>query len=149
MKKIITIFSMMILFIFPQYVNATIGEDEVALGGLSVRSDISTAVNIYGQPDRKNGQSYYWGNGFEVRADNNNRINWIETTADNGISTPSNLKVGSSVNDLYRIYGRPDNSWVELQGSAYVYQYEGGWNTLIFTAQNDKIIKIVATKNIK
>lgn len=149
MKKIITIFSMMILFLFPQYVNATIGEDEVALGGLSVRSDISTAVNIYGQPDRIHGQSYYWGNGFEVRADNHNKISWIETTADNGISTPSNLKVGSSVNDLYKIYGRPDYSWVELQGSAYVYKYEGGWNTLIFTAQNDKIIKIVATKNIR
>jgi len=152
MKKSLYILLTLLTLLFCQSASATINEDEVALGGLMIRTDISNAYNIYGSPDRiADGFRYFWGNGFEVWTKNEYEceINYIVTTANNGIATPSGIHVGSNVDDLYKIYGIPDFSNVALESADYEYHYTGVWNKLIFTAANNKITKITALKNIR
>ena len=73
----------------------------------------------------------------------------IITTADNGIVTPTGLHVGSNVEEMYMIYGRPDDTSLELQGNGYQYIYTAGQNALFIKAENDTIKEIAANKHIK
>ena len=112
-------------------------------------SMISNAFAIYGNPDRAENQRYYWGDGFKVITNNRNMMTMIITTADNGIATPTGLHVGSTVSEMYMIYGRPDETNLEINGNGYVYFYDGGPVCFHIKAENDTIKEISASRYIK
>ena len=149
MEKTLISIAMFTILLFSSSASAKISDDNVVLGGLVPRTDISTAISVYGEPDKVEHQRYYWGNGFTIISNNLNEISIIETTADNGISTPPGLHVGSTVNEMYLAYGKPDNASLEISGNGYEYYYEGDWNILILVAENNIIKKISACKYIR
>ena len=152
MKKILSVVLFTLLFAFSSIASAEINSDEVALGGLVPRTDISNAYDMYGNPDRvENDTRFFWGNGFQIDINNHREMISIKTSANNGIATPSGLHVGCTVNDVYKVYGKPDSVYNDFTNTktGVNHCYEGGWNCLIFTSVNDRIVSIVAIKNIK
>ena len=105
-KRNILLIVTFVIFVFTPIASAEISEEDVVLGGLVPRTDLSNAFAIYGNPDRAENQRYYWGDGFKVITNNRNMMTIIITTADNGIATPTGLHVGSTVSEMYMIYGR-------------------------------------------
>ena len=86
-KRNILLIVTFVIFVFTPIASAEISEEDVVLGGLVPRTDLSNAFAIYGNPDRAENQRYYWGDGFKVITNNRNMMTMIITTADNGIAT--------------------------------------------------------------
>jgi len=148
-KRNILLIVTFVIFVFTPIASAEISEEDVVLGGLVPRTDLSNAFAIYGNPDRAENQRYYWGDGFKVITNNRNMMTMIITTADNGIATPTGLHVGSTVSEMYMIYGRPDETNLEINGNGYVYFYDGGPVCFHIKAENDTIKEISASRYIK
>ena len=109
MNKLISVLLCTLILSFTNITNAKVSENEVALGGLFPRTNISNAYDIYGNPDLVDDTRFYWGKGFKIDINNRRDMVSINTTANNGIATPSGLHVGCTVNDVYKIYGKPDS----------------------------------------
>ena len=148
-KRNILLIVTFVIFVFTPIASAEISEEDVVLGGLVPRTDLSNAFAIYGNPDRAENQRYYWGDGFKVITNNRNMMTMIITTAYNGIATPTGLHVGSTVSEMYMIYGRPDETNLEINGNGYVYFYDGGPVCFHIKAENDTIKEISASRYIK
>ena len=144
MKKIIGVmllcFSLIIALPY-QTGQARIANSQVALGGITYRSDISRVIRIYGQPSRISGNSYYWGTSFEVFNDNG-KVFGITTTANNGIETPAGIHVGMAESVITQTYGRAEDTGTDSSGRKY-YGYSSSNNgCFIFRTKNGKIVEI-------
>ena len=143
-KKIIGLvaFFMAVLVIIPYHTTeARIADSQVALGGITYRSDISRVIKIYGQPTRINGNSYYWGTSFEIFNDSG-KVFGITTTANNGIETPAGVHVGMSESAITQTYGKAEDTGTDSSGRKY-YGYSSSNNgCFIFRAKNGKIVEI-------
>lgn len=91
-------------------VHAFLPETEFALGGIPLGTYKSQVTGIYGPPSfiENNGTEtyYYYGNSLKFCFHNESgRLISILTTANNGISTPSGIHVGTSIQELKSTYG--------------------------------------------
>ena len=119
-------FTINILLLFPISCSASIPPDEVALGGISYGSSVDYVREIYGSPERNivNEKSplftgylnrYYYGNSFSILFRNGSALR-LETTAKNGIKTPSGISVGSDESLVIDAYGDCDEKRTAIYG---------------------------------
>lgn len=103
---------------------ASIVPGEDSLGGLSLGNHRDYVTQIYGEPDQSTGvfeQKYGPRYGEKVQYgdsvvmlftayDRNESfvLSYIHISANNGFSTPKGIHVGSTKNEVYRAYGKPD-----------------------------------------
>ncbi len=126
---------------------AEIPSSEVALGGIQLGSSPEYVKSVYGEPtsyDKGNSDSiiYNYNGTFKLMFASGKYMYWMETTANNGIKTPSGIAVGMNVSVLDRY------------GDVYYEKYENGVHQKAFWAQgrivlifgivNNKIISIKA-----
>lgn len=146
MKKIIGVMflCLSILIALPyQTGQARIADAQVALGGITYRSDINRVIRIYGRPSKimSSGSIYCWGTSFEVFNDSG-KVMGITTTANNGIETPAGIHVGMAESVITQTYGRAEDTGTDSSGRKY-YGYSSSNNgCFIFRTKNGKIVEI-------
>ena len=151
MKKIVSVLAVLVVFFCSSLASARLNDNEIAVGGLGPGSVIPYAISIYGQPDevslRDCGRKVYcWGKGFEVRTHGNlshiDEIDGISITANNGISTPQGIHVGSKSDDILKAYGKPDKTAENKQEDAVQYTYMGTYRYMEFIMQHGTVLFI-------
>lgn len=165
MKRCIVL-SMIIISIFSSVCMATVPRSELALGGVTLFTRFANVRQIYGEPTSTSYEDiniwggttrFYtqrYGNGsFSATATNRDGIVSVTTTANNGIGTPSGIKVGMSESRLQMVYGTHDSSWNTDSGDRILSYYEksnakGEPDGLQFTIRNGRIVKISLTAGI-
>lgn len=126
---------------------AEIPRSEVALGGVPLGSTPEYVKSIYGEPssyDRGAGDSiiYNYNGTFKIMFASGKYMYWLETTANNGITTPSGVAVGMNASILNK-YGEVYYDRIE-NGIRYKAFWAQGRVVLIFGISNNKIISIKA-----
>ena len=127
---------------------AEIPSSEVALGGIALGSSPEYVKNVYGEPtsyDFGPGDSiiYNYNGTFKIMFASGKYMYWMETTANNGIKTPSGISVGMNASVLDR-YGEVYYDEMEnvVRKKAFCAQ---GRIVLIFSTVNNKIVSIEAS----
>ncbi len=105
MKRIVSISFALLVFMTTAICFAEIPKDEVALGGINLGATPEYVKSIYGEPtsyDRGYGDSiiYNYNGTFKVMFSGGKYMYWMETTANNGITTPSGIAVGMDASVL-------------------------------------------------
>ncbi len=126
---------------------AEIPPEEVSLGGITLRDKPEYVKQVYGEPSSYDPHGtdsviYNYNGTFKIMFASGKYMYWIETTANNGIATPSGVTVGMN------------ESVLNQYGDTYYDKYEHGINykafwargriLLIFGIENGKIISIKA-----
>lgn len=136
---------------------ASIDNEQIALGGLRLASNVDYALKIYGQPRLYNTKPSYgdlqieYGDSFHLyyfaesrftdkSRPNNYLLKCVFVDKDNGISTPAGIKVGSSESMLWECYGRPDDC--REKNGQMIYMYMGN------TYSRDRIYFAVKDKQV-
>jgi hypothetical protein len=147
MKKVFSVFAAMLVILACSVCFAEIPSSEVALGGIKLGASPEYVKSIYGEPtsyDKGNGDSiiYNYNNTFKIMFSGGKYMYWMETTANNGIKTPSGIAVGMNASVLDR-YGEVYYDEVEngVRNKAFWAQ---GRIVLIFGIVNNKIVSIKA-----
>ena len=149
MKKILSMIAFFAIFSFSTFAAAEISPSEVALGGIPLGASPEYLKSVYGEPtsyDKSDdgvnygGVIYNYNNTFKVYYADGKYMYWLETTANNGIGTPSGIRVGMP------------ESVLEKYGETYFTRQEGNVTTkaywargrivLEFRIANGKIISI-------
>ena len=129
-------------------------DSEFALGGISVKDNVTIDYvrSIYGEPQliSKNDSSaeYSYGNTVKIKVHTFGRKNvfFIETTANNGFSTPSGLSVGMTADDMMDMYGSPRSERETKDGGTrYIYgdKYRSGGNGIFIETNEQGIIIMI------
>lgn len=132
-------------------------DSEFALGGISIKGDVTIDYvrSIYGEPQvvkrSQHGAEYSYGDTVIIRTSmlNKNHIECvrsIQTTANNGFSTPSGLSVGMTVEDMLDMYGSPRSEGVSKDGGTrYIYgdKYRSGSVGIFIETNNQGIITMI------
>ena len=146
MKKIFSIMLLAVFLSVSAVCSAQISPDEVALGGIKLGSKREYVESVYGQPtnyiNRNGGVLYDYNGTFQIFFASGKYMSWMKTTANNGIGTPSGVKVGMSSSVLER-YGEIYYKETE-DGITYYYYWAPGRITLDFGVVNGKIVSIRA-----
>ena len=124
---------------------AEISPSEVALGGIRLGSSPEDVKSVYGEPtsyDKGNGDSiiFNYNGTFKIMFSGGKYMYWLETTANNGIKTPSGIAVGMDASVLDR-YGKVYYDKVEngVRKKAF---WAKGRILLIFGIVDNKIVSI-------
>ena len=146
LEKTISVLALLVVFFCSSIASARLNDSEIALGGLAPGMDIAYAISIYGQPDKvsqviANRKNYSWGKGFDVETfhtlSGSEQIYMINTTANNGISTPRGIHAGSKVDEMLKMYGEAGASVVDTRkDAASSYYYYGTHCSLGFEVRN-------------
>ena len=124
---------------------ARIAESEIAIGGISFGSDESYIHNIYGNPSESKYFGKYktisYGKSFFVTFNPQGKIHSVETTANNGLRTPSGIGVGMTKNDVFNRYGTARVLYNDL-GPVVVYTSDQHHNISFLLSKVDKILQI-------
>lgn len=147
----------LLIMIVPSMSNAehmpkrTLSPEQMYLGGLTCGQTRDQVERIYGEPTKYSKSEYVYGNSlfitFEQYKDAK-RIWRIVTNANNGISTPAGVEVGTKEHVLKRVYGEPSAVSSPTQRTDYcaIYWYRGyGEDTIkefLFYVRDRKVIKI-------
>lgn len=166
MKKFFLIVAVLCVSLIQNICSARIDVSKMYIGGLNLKSTISDAVRIYGEPTKITKTDIRWlgpsktkpkvlpqlshyhlGDGsFEITEYPNGILEQILVTANNGIKTADEVGVGMDKKILTEIYGKPDNVYrVEVIEYHSYYPFLGtGSQTipLVFGIKNGKIISI-------
>ena len=154
MKKILPSLTFIVIFSFSALAFESIPRQEGVLGGISLGASREYVKSVYGEPPRcediKNNNSgygvtynyngtfkiHFWGSwGYNIDAYK------VETTANNGIGTPSGIRVGMSASVLSNIYGAADYT-ESVSGITTKGYWADEWTVLKFGIVNGKIISI-------
>ena len=144
MKKILSMIAFFAIFSFSTFAAAEISPSEVALGGIPLGASPEYLKSVYGEPTRyetgNDSVIYNYNDTFRVLFASGKYMYWLETTANNGIGTPSGIQVGMP------------ESVLEKYGETYFTRQEGNVTTkaywargrivLEFRIANGKIISI-------
>lgn len=133
-------------------------DSEFCLGGISVKgtSTIEYVRSIYGEPQlvSKNDHSaeYRYGDTVKIKTSTfgNERVFFIETTDNNGFSTPSGLAVGMTAEDMLDMYGDPRSERdLKNGGTCYVYgdKYRSGGAGMFIETNKQGIITMIRLIN--
>ena len=154
MKKIIMFVIALVCFSYG--VCMAIPQSEIALGGITYGMNFEDVKKIYGKPTDKHRDKfktntkmgydwvdeYTYGKGFEVHCDSNGKVISVQTTANNGISTPAGFTYGSNANEILQYFGEPFNT-VNGVDNRIGYMYNGDIvGSLTFVVRDNKIISI-------
>ena len=160
MKKYVAMLMFLVFSMISTICFAAVPRSELALGGVTLFCKFADVQRIYGSPSRT---SYYdeyiwgstnrfytqfYGNGsFSVTATNRDGVVFVKTTEDNGIGTPSGIKVGMLAERLIMVYGPADSSYTDNNGNKVMVYDErrtgvGERDNLAFVTRNGKIIGI-------
>lgn len=147
MRKIVFI-SLMAIFCFAitlsTFANSTryIGNDEIAIGGITLTSTEEYVQSIYGVPDNVeyndnavwgNTHTARYGNSFFITYSNTGGVISVKTTANNGLKTPAGFTVGQSIYSVTEYY-----SSSALRKGKNFYAYNGSWEQNIMFKYNGK-----------
>lgn len=127
---------------------AEIPRSELTLGGINLGATPEYVKSVYGEPTRyeSNGHGdviYNYNNTFRILFVDGKYMYWIETTADNGIKTPSGVGVGMDASILSKYgatYYEKDENGVHYK--AYWAKYRV---VLICGIHNGKIVSLKAS----
>lgn len=146
MKKFFSVMLIAVFLSVSAVCAAQISQDEVALGGIKLGAKREYVESVYGQPttriNRNGGVLYDYNGTFQIFFASGKFMYWMKTTANNGIGTPSGVKVGMDYSVLDR-YGEIYRKETE-DGVTYYYYWAPGRITLDFGVVNGKIISIRA-----
>ena len=147
MKNLFSILTSMLIVLACSVCYAEIPPSEVALGGITLGASPEYVKSVYGEPtsyDKGYGDSiiYNYNNTFKIMFSGGKYMYWMETTANNGIKTPSGIAVGMNASVLDR-YGDVYYDKVEngVRKKAFWAQER---IVLIFGIVNNKIVSIKA-----
>lgn len=147
MKKITSLLVAAMTLLVCSVCFAEVPASELALGGINLGASSEYVKSIYGEPtsyDKGNGTAliYNYNGTFKIMfaGINHEYMYWLETTANNGITTPSGVAVGMNVSVLDK-YGKVFYDKVE-NGIRYKAFGAPGRKVLIFGIRNNKIISI-------
>lgn len=148
MKRIVSISFALLVFMTTAICFAEIPKDEVALGGINLGATPEYVKSIYGEPtsyDRGYGDSiiYNYNGTFKVMFSGGKYMYWMETTANNGITTPSGIAVGMDASVLSQ-YGETYYDKIK-DGIRQVAFWAKGRIVLEFKVKNNIIISIKAS----
>lgn len=131
-----------------------ISEKEIALGGITLGATEDYVKKIYGEPTNVNydygafehSKTFDYGGTFKVKF-GNGKVTSVETTANNGIKTPSGFSVGSRLSDIINYYNRvgtPSSNGAVGGRSADMIRYDHKWymNLVFHTNSNGQVTKI-------
>ena len=116
MLKKILLFTALVTFVTASVCFASIRLEQTELGCIRVGETRDFVESIYGEPDSSKvnhmwgGMNCRYGDSFDVTYTMDGHVIHISTTADNGIVTADGIKIGSTINDIMRVYGEPKNS---------------------------------------
>ena len=144
MKKFLSVMVFLMMFSFSSFAAAEISPSEVALGGIPLGASPEYLKSVYGEPTRyetvNGGVVYNYNNTFRVLFASGKYMYWLETTANNGIGTPSGVRVGMPESVLEK-YG--ETYFTQQEGNATTKAYWArGRIVLEFRIANGKIISI-------
>ena len=126
---------------------AEIPRSELTLGGINLGATPEYVKSVYGEPTKYEHSSdniiYNYNNTFRIMFSGGKYMYWIETTADNGIRTPSGVGVGMNASVLSN-YGEPyyERNENGIHYKAYWAKYRV---VLIVGVRNGKIVSIKAS----
>lgn len=131
---------------------AQIPSSIMIIGGLYIGQNFSEVVSVYGKPVAERepagrGMMYTFtknGASFDVRICND-KVSEVAVNQINGPSTISGIRIGSTLEEVKKTYGKPDTE--NKFGDDYVVEYTSKKNddfTLIlsFTLKNGKVIQL-------
>lgn len=135
----------------PAY-DRSLSDSAIALGGVTFGMRIADVKSIYGEPTKvteprddqiRGGKkfSYIYGDTFEVYF-SDGYVCCVETTANNGISTPADIHVGDVKEKIVMTYGNP---WyyAQLKDGKEIYSYRSkSYAAIRFDVYNGKIVRI-------
>lgn len=151
MKKITSLLVAVLTLLICSVCFADIPPSEVALGGINLGATPEYIKSIYGEPtsydQEREGTIIYNYNGtfkimFVFAGKSYQYMYWMETTANNGITTPSGVAVGMNASVLDK-YGEVYYDEFE-NGIRYKAFWAQGRKVLIFGIKNKKIVSIKA-----
>ena len=146
MKKNFSVLLIAVFLSVSMVCSAQISQDEVALGGIKFGSKREYVESVYGQPttriNRDGGVLYDYNGTFQIFFASGKYMYWMKTTANNGIGTPSGVKVGMDVSVLER-YGEIYHKELD-NGVIYYYYWAPSRITLDFGVVDGKIVSIRA-----
>lgn len=129
-----------------------IPESDVAIGGITLGAHASYVRSIYGEPDNissvKNGKGsqlivlFRYGDSFYVYVEQHSgQVVKVESTGNNGLTTPAGFAVGMKISDVARHYkdaGRSTDG-----GKFYAYTAKW-WKNLAFRANDEGVITSIS-----
>ncbi len=95
--------------------SAAILAEDVAINGIHIKMSSEEVKNICGAPSRlENEASWFYGKNDEMNIRfyyqaEKPRVQSVLLKMDNGMTTPSGIRVGSLESDVLQIHGEPDN----------------------------------------
>ena len=133
MRKRLSMLFFCLLFSVGTLASAAISPSEIALGGIPLGANAAAVETVYGKPTRSEERdecvTYHYNDTFRVFVWWG-RVGLLETTADNGIETPSGIHVGLPESVL-EPYGEPYDTWCEA-----------GVTTKVYWAQNRSTLEV-------
>ena len=151
MKKLFLLFVTAMLLSISSIAGATVPDSEFAIGGITLGANETYVRSIYGEPTRitsKNAhygsdilhyKTLYYGASFEVTLCDG-LVDYIKSTAHNGLTTPSGIGVGSKRSDVLAVYGEPQGAKNKGKNSYFYGWQNKSWRGLSFIFQ-DGVIK--------
>lgn len=125
----------------PGVAGATVPADEVSIAGLTLGEPLVAVAESYGMPDRRDGKTYVYDKGLRVEfaADV-----LVSAKIESNIyqSTLSGVTVGTSVDALTAVYGRPDIK-IKHDGNV-IYIYTAGDRQLCCDIKGGSVAGITA-----
>jgi len=133
-----------------------IPKEELALGGITLGATEDYVKKIYGNPtnvtydygdfENAHRKTFDYGGTFKITF-SNDKVLEAETTANNGIKTPSGFSVGSRVSDVMNYYNRvgtPGSNGAVGGRSTDMIRYDHKWymNLVFHTNSNGQVTKI-------
>lgn len=137
---------MLLLLASVSYANP-LPTSEMNLNGIRPGTSMDYVRGIYGEPqllNSNNGEkSYSYGGSLYIKTsqygNSPENVTFVESTANNGFSTPSGVTVGMKVSELFDIYG-PEKLEVNSNGETFYHYMRrepgSGITMLVFVTGN-------------
>lgn len=124
-----------------------VGNHEVAIGGITLGSTEEYVRSVYGAPDEVTyskdsvfGEKHTarYGNSFFITYGKTNHVIKVETTANNGLKTPSGISVGQAVSAVTDYYPKSSLREGKVKNGNRAYFCNGSWTTNMSFEYNNK-----------
>ena len=151
MKKLFYLVLMLVIIFCFSVCQASISDDKMNAGGVSIGQSISEVKSKLGKPVSV--EKYGEGNIAYNYVDDktcfriyfyHRLVNMIKVSGDNGIATSDGIKIGTPMNEVIKILGEPDYVRTETvkKGVLKILNYYGATNSsylLRFDVIDDKV----------
>ena len=133
-------------------------DSEFCLGGISMKGTVTIDYvrSIYGEPwlvsENNYATEYRYGDTVKIKTQSfgSKRVFFIETTDNNGFSTPSGLSVSMTSEDMMNMYGSPRSERdLRSGGILYIYgdKYRSGGAGMFIETNEQGVITMIQLRN--